>query len=94
MTPRFELTTAVERDLEEVDRTAQVFADTEDVVEAAHLAKLAGQRVKLAQTVAEAGKAQDEEKVLLDSRKKIEMEMRDREISALKAKPTETGMVR
>lgn len=77
----------------EVERAAQVFADSEDMVETAHVAKLAEQRVKLAQTVAEAGKAQAEEKVLLESRQKIQMEMRDREIAALKAKPTDTGMV-
>ena len=77
----------------ELDRAAQVFADTEDVAETAHVASLAEQRVKLAQTVAAGGKAQAEEKVLLESRQKIQREAREREIAALKAKPTDTGMV-
>ena len=77
----------------ELDRADQVFADTENVAETAHVASLAEQRVKLAQTVAAGGKAQAEEKVLLESRQKIQMEAREREIAALKAKPTDTGMV-
>ncbi|HEM45650.1 MAG TPA: DUF4398 domain-containing protein [Alphaproteobacteria bacterium] len=77
----------------EVDRAAKLFADTEDMAEVAHVAKIAERRVKLAETVAEAGKAREEEKMLLESRQKIQMEMREREIAALKARPTDTGMV-
>jgi len=72
---------------------AKLFADTEDMAEVAHVAKIAERRVKLAETVAEAGKAREEEKMLLESRQKIQMEMREREIAALKARPTDTGMV-
>lgn len=77
----------------ELDRAARIWEDTHDADKAAHIAGLAKRRVEIAQTVAAGGRARAEVTTLLESRSKIELEARDREIAELKAKPTDTGMV-
>lgn len=84
----------------ELDRASKVWADTGDVDETTHIAGLAAKRTEIASTVASGAKARQEIDQLLESRKKIELENRDlmlaskdKEIAALKAKPTDAGVV-
>ncbi len=77
----------------ELDRASRVWDETQDADTAAHVAGLAKTRVEIARTVAAGGRARADVTTLLESRSKIELEARDREIAELKAKPTDTGMV-
>jgi len=80
----------------ELDRAGKLWSDTKDADATAHAAALAQKRVEIAQTVAEGAKAQAETTTLLESRRKIELEAREKEIEDLKAmqaKPTDGGMV-
>jgi outer membrane protein OmpA-like peptidoglycan-associated protein len=91
----------------QLDRAAAFWEDAGDADETAHLAELSEKRVEIAQTVATGAKAQQETRELLESRGQIELATRDQallarerelaardeEIAALKAKPTDSGMV-
>jgi len=80
----------------EIDRADKVWRDSEDAAAAAHVAAMAQKRVEIAQSVAAGAKAQEETTALLESRRQVELEVRDKEIAdlkALNAEKTDQGMV-
>jgi OmpA-OmpF porin, OOP family len=77
----------------DLDRATKTWEDSKDADQTSHIAGLAATRVQIAETVAAGGKARAEVTALLESRRQVELETRDKEIAELKAKPTDTGMV-
>jgi outer membrane protein OmpA-like peptidoglycan-associated protein len=85
---------------QELDRANGIWKESRDADRTVHAAGLAKRRVEIAQTVAAGGSARAEVETLLESRNAIELQAREmelraseEELAALKAKPTDKGMV-
>ena len=78
---------------QELDRANSMWDADRDADQIAHVASLAEKRVEIARTIAEGGKARAEIEKLLESRRQVELEAREKEIAELQARPTESGMV-
>ena len=69
----------------DLDRATAAWDKDKDADEVAHIATLAGKRVKIAETVAEGAKARADRETLLKSREQIQLETRDKEIADLES---------
>ena len=69
----------------DLDRATAAWDKDKDADEVAHIATLAGKRVKIAETVAEGAKARADRETLLKSREQIQLQARDKEIADLES---------